>query len=103
MKVVCRIRLKAERSVRCAIVPPEDDDSDSGGSITSQLMSLQLNKVSAKKERIFTKVELNGKMVDTQLDSGANVTVISEDLARKIPRLKRTPCREIVHALASGV
>ena len=104
LEAVCFIKKraeKAEKSVKYTTL--KDEDSDSEESVTYQLKTLQVNKVSTSKERVYMNVRLNGKPVRMQLDSGADITIISEELANEIPGLKRQPCKHILRALDSDI
>ena len=105
-QVVCRIKKNAEttqKSVKCTTLKGKAEDSDSEDSITYQLKSLQVNKVSAKKERVYVDVKLNGEPFKMQLDCGSDITVISEELANEIPGLKRQPCKHKLKAMDSVI
>ena len=54
--------------------------------------TFSLNTVSKSRKRIMLDVQLNGKSVPMQLDTAADVSVVSEELVKTVPNITVSPC-----------
>ncbi|XP_045123822.1 uncharacterized protein LOC123511835 [Portunus trituberculatus] len=55
--------------------------------------AFRVDSVRSSQQRIMLNITLNGKPVNMQLDTAADVTLVSENLARSIPNVKIMPSK----------
>lgn len=71
-------------------IPHGDSMVQEESSVTN--FAFALNTVTDGKSRIMLDVYVNGKLIPMQLDTAADVSVVSEDVAKSIPNIAVTPC-----------
>ncbi|KAK3885075.1 hypothetical protein Pcinc_010729 [Petrolisthes cinctipes] len=76
---------------------PTSSNTHQGDSLAQEEQSFAnfafaLNTVTGSKGRIMLDVYVNGKFIQMQLDTAADVSVVSEEVAKSIPNITVTPC-----------
>ncbi|KAG0717294.1 hypothetical protein GWK47_054737 [Chionoecetes opilio] len=64
------------------------------GHKVTQDFAFRVNSVGENIKRILLDVKVNGKPVEMQLDTAADVTIVSEEVARSIPNLMINECHK---------
>ena len=67
---------------------PSGDVSQESTNGRYEHFSFQINAIRKARRRIYCDLEINGKPIEMQVDSAADLTVIPENIARQIPNLK---------------
>lgn len=67
-------------------------DSQESNNDTDLQFAFKINSGNSQK-RIMLDITLNGKPVSMQLDTAADVTILSQSVAQSIPDVKITPCK----------
>lgn len=68
-----------------------------------QEFAFKINSLSSKTKRLMVTVIINGKPIEMQIDTAADVSVMSEQVAHMIPGLVIEPCDKILKDYSSHI
>lgn len=87
----CRAKGKSEQHPRASNVREVEQQADMNDNF-----AFRINTVSKSSDRILVDLLLNGNPVTMQLDTAADVTTVSEEVAKTIPNLNTEPSTEVL-------
>ncbi|XP_050709686.1 uncharacterized protein K02A2.6-like [Eriocheir sinensis] len=78
--------------INCALTMAESQQSAED----EQEFAFQINSLSSKEKRLMITVNINDTPIAMQVDTAADVSVMPEQVARKIPDLSIEPCNKVL-------
>ena len=92
-------RTKVKKNINC--MPSVSENNTASNNISDLSLAVdnfcfRINSLHKGDKRVLAEMSLNGKVITMQVDTAADVSVISEDIAAQIPNLVLHPSKNIL-------